>query len=70
MIAHVLEERRIELAFEAGHRLNDMLRFRGTQFNIPFLGEADSFHPNGVDHTGIPYGPTTCFPLPLVETGG
>ncbi len=70
MIAHVISERRRELAFEAGHRLNDMLRFRGTQFEIPFLGDPGSFHPNGLDQNGDTYGTTTCFPLPVVETGG
>ncbi len=70
MIAHVLAERRRELAFEAGHRLNDMLRFRGTPFEIPFLGEPGSFHPDGFDQNGDTYGTTTCLPLPVVETGG
>ena len=70
MITHVIEERRVELAFEAGHRLNDMLRFRGTQFEIPFLGDPGSFHPDGFDQNGDTYGTTTCLPLPLVETGG
>ncbi len=70
MIAHVIDERLRELAFEAGHRLNDMLRFRGTQFEIPFLGDPGSFHPNGLDQNGDAYGTTTCLPLPVVETGG
>lgn len=70
MIALVLEERRRELFVEGGHRLNDMLRFRGTKFQIPFLGEPGSIHPNGVDQTGAEYGTTTCFPLPLVEESG
>lgn len=70
MIAHVIDERLRELAFETGHRLNDMLRFRGTQFEIPFLGDPGSFHPNGLDQNGDTYGTTTCFPLPVVETGG
>ena len=52
---------------EGGHRLNDHLRFRGTPYNVPFKGEAGSFDPNGVDRTGLPYGSTTCFPLPIVE---
>ena len=69
MIAHVLDERRRELAFEAGHRLNDMLRFRGTPFEIPFLGELGSFHPDGFDQNGDTYGITTCLPLLPVETG-
>jgi hypothetical protein len=70
VIAHVIDERARELFQEGGHRLNDMLRFRGTQFNIPFLGEPGSIHPNGVDQTGAEYGPLTCFPLPTVEREG
>jgi hypothetical protein len=70
MIALVIEERRRELFQEAGHRLNDMIRFRGTGFEIPFLGEPGSVHPNGTDQTGDVYGTTTCFPLPLVERNG
>lgn len=70
VIRQVLEERRRELFAEGGHRLNDHLRFRGTTFNIPFLGEPGSIHPNGVDHSGVPYGPTTCLPLPTVERAG
>lgn len=50
----VLEERRREL-FSQGNRLGDMLRE-----NIPF--------PSGVNHKGQTYGPTTCVPLPNVET--
>lgn len=70
VIAHVIEERRRELFVEGGHRLNDMLRFRGTAFEIPFLGEPGSIHPNGIDHVGNPYGTVTCFPLPDVERSG
>ena len=29
-----------------------------------------SIHPNGVDDAGLPYGTTTCFPLPTVEVIG
>lgn len=50
---HVIQERSHVLYLE-GHRLNDMLRF-----DLPF----DS----GVDHTGVPYGETTCLPLPQSE---
>lgn len=50
----VLEERRRQL-FSEGQRLGDMLRK-----NIPF--------PSGVNHKGQTYGPTTCVPLPDVET--
>jgi hypothetical protein len=60
----------IELFTEGGHRLNDHLRFRGTAWNIPFKGEPGSIHPNGVDDTGLPYGTTTCYPLPTVEVIG
>ncbi len=67
VIAQVIEERRREMFLEGGHRLNDMLRFRSTAFKIPFRGEAGSIHPNGVDHRGLVYGPTTCIPLPLAE---
>lgn len=51
--AQVLEERRREL-FLQGERINDMLRF-----NIPF--------DTGVTSKGVPYGDTTCLPLPDVE---
>jgi len=67
MIELVIEERRRELFVEGGHRLNDMLRFRDTEFHIPFLGEPGSVHPDGRDQTGDLYGTTICFPLPLVE---
>jgi hypothetical protein len=70
VITQVIEERRRELFTEGGARLNDQLRFRGTPFNIPFKGEPGSIHPTGVDATGIPYGSTTCFPLPTVERIG
>lgn len=49
----VYEERRREL-FLDGHRLNDMLRL-----NLPF--------DTGVTFKGVPYGNTTCLPLPDVE---
>jgi hypothetical protein len=68
--AQVIEERRRELFTEGGHRLNDQRRFRGTKWNIPFKGEAGSIFPTGVDATGLPYGTTTCFPLPTVEVIG
>ena len=55
---------------EGGHRLNDHLRFRGTVWAIPFKGEPGSIFPSGVDATGLPYGSTTCFPLPTVEIIG
>ena len=70
VIAQVIEERRRELFTEGGHRLNDHLRFRGTPWAIPFKGEPGSIFPTGVDATGLPYGSTTCFPLPTVEIIG
>ena len=51
--AQVLEERRREL-FLDGHRLNDMLRL-----NLPF--------DTGTTFKGVPYGNTTCLPLPDAE---
>lgn len=70
VIRHVLQERSRAFFAEGGYRLHDMLRFRGTQFEIPFLGEPGSDHPNGVDQNGLGYGDTTCFPVPVKETTG
>lgn len=56
--AHIIAERRAELAFEGGHRLNDLLRKQ-----IPWKVGANPF-------TGRPYGATTCWPLPLKEQQG
>jgi hypothetical protein len=70
VIRHVIEERRRELFVEGGHRLRDQLRWRGTEFQIPFLGEPGSDHPNGVDDQGQPYENATCFPLPDIERVG
>ena len=56
--ALVLAERRAELSFEGGHRLNDLLRKQ-----IPWKIGANPF-------TGRPYGTTTCWPLPLKELQG
>jgi hypothetical protein len=67
VIAQVIEERSRELFLEGGHRFNDMLRFRTTQWKIPFRGEAGSIHPNGIDQANRTYGITTCIPLPLAE---
>ena len=61
----VKEERRRQLFVLGGHRLHDMLRF-----DIPFLGEPGSIHPNGLDQTGAEYGNLTCFQLPEVERKG
>ena len=70
VIRHVIEERRREFFVEGGHRLRDHLRWRGTRFEIPFLGEPGSEHPNGVDQHGTPYADATCLPVPLVEQAG
>jgi hypothetical protein len=70
MIDLILEERARELFAEGGHRLNDMLRYRGTAHEIPFLGEPGSIHPDGLDTIGAAYGDTTCYPLPSVERIG
>ena len=68
VIRHVIEERRREFYVEGGHRLLDHLRWRGTQFEVPFLGEPGSDHPNGLAQDGAPYGNATCFPVPINET--
>lgn len=67
VIRHVIEERRRELFAESGFRLRDHIRWRGTPFEIPFLGEPGSDHPAGVDLGGEPYGDATCFPVPSIE---
>ena len=54
VLAQVIEERNRELFQEGGHRLNDMLRL-----GLPF--------PEGTDHVGQQYGPTTCLPLASIE---
>ncbi len=61
----VKEERRRQLFAMGGHRLYDMLRF-----DIPFLGDPGSIHPDGRDQTGAEYGDVTCFQLPDVEIKG
>jgi hypothetical protein len=53
ILAQLLVERSRELFLE-GHRLNDMLRH-----NQPFN--------SGNNHKGVPYGDTTCLPLPQLE---
>ncbi len=63
-VAHVLAERRIELAFEGGHRLNDILRHQ-----LPWKGAFGSTRETNM-WTGRRYGQTTCFPLPLKEQTG
>lgn len=73
VIEHLIEERRREFFSEGAHRLRDHLRWRGTAFEIPFLGEPGSIHPDGrlLDpDTGAPlreYEDATCFPVPTVE---
>ena len=73
VIEHIIQERLREFFSEGGHRLRDMLRWRGTAYEIPFLGEPGSIHPGGrlLDpETGLAlreYGSATCFPVPTVE---
>ena len=57
-VAAIIEERRRELSFEGGHRLNDLLRY-----NIPWKVGQNPF-------TNRPYGTTTCWPQPTRETNG
>jgi hypothetical protein len=70
VIRQVIEERRRELFVEGGHRQRDHLRWRGTEWQIPYKGEPGSDHPNGVDQYGQPYGNTTCFPVAQNEQIG
>jgi starch-binding outer membrane protein, SusD/RagB family len=70
VIRHVIEERRRELFVEGGHRHRDQVRWMGTEFHIPFLGEPGSDHPDGVDQYGQVYGSTTCFPVAQNEQVG
>lgn len=67
VVEHIIEERRRELFAEGGARLRDHLRWRGTDHEVPFLGEPGSDHPNGVDQYGQQYEDWTCFPVPSVE---
>ena len=73
VIRHIIQERSREFFSEGGHRLRDHLRWRGTDFEVPFLGEPGSIHPNGrlLDpESGNPlreYEDATCFPVPTVE---
>ena len=70
ILSLVIEERRRNFFLEGSHRLADMIRFRGTSYEIPFLGEPGSIHPTGFDQTGAEYGTLTCFELPAVEVNG
>lgn len=67
VIRHVIEERRRELFAESGCRLRDHIRWRGTEFEIPFLGEPGSDAPDGRTIGGELYGDATCFPVPAIE---
>jgi hypothetical protein len=60
----VIGERQRELAFEGGHRINDILRY-----TIPWKG-ANGSTKTVNDYTGRPYGGTTCWPLPNSEKSG
>jgi hypothetical protein len=57
IMAIVLDERNREFFMEGGQRYNDLLRFK-----IPWKV--------GNDQNGVPYGTTTCMPLPLNERIG
>ena len=68
VIRHVIQERSREFFADSGYRLFDHNRWRGTAFEIPFLGEPGSFYPVGIDHHGERFGDTTCLPVPRNET--
>lgn len=57
ILALVLDERNREFFMEGGQRYNDLLRYK-----IPWKV--------GNDQNGVPYGSTTCMPLPLNERIG
>ena len=57
-INNIIDERRKELSFEGGHRLNDLLRYK-----IPWKIGSNPF-------TNRNYGTTTCWPHPTLETNG
>ena len=67
VIRHVIEERSRVLFAEGAARLRDHLRWRGTEFEIPFLGEPGSDAPDGRTIGGELYGDATCFPVPAIE---
>jgi hypothetical protein len=54
----IIDERRKELSFEGGHRLNDLLRY-----NIVWKTGTNPF-------TNRAYGSTTCWPYPTREKNG
>ena len=57
-IPQIIEERRRELSFEGGHRLNDLLRYQ-----IPWKVGSNPF-------TNRTYGATTCWPYATIEVSG
>jgi len=57
-VTNVIEERRRELSFEGGHRLNDLLRYK-----LPWKVGTSPF-------TLRPYGTTSCWPMPTSERAG
>lgn len=63
-ITHVINERKMELAFEGGHRLADLLRKQ-----LPWKGANGSTQVSN-PFTARPYGQTTCWPHPTKETNG
>jgi hypothetical protein len=63
-VTKILEERRRELSFEGGQRLNDLLRY-----HLPWKG-ANGSTVNANPFSGRPYGQTTCWPLPTKEKNG
>ena len=63
-VNNVIAERRVELAFEGGHRLNDLLRYQ-----LPWKGANGSTQVSN-PFTARPYGQTTCWPHPTKETNG
>jgi hypothetical protein len=63
-VTQIIEERRRELSFEGGQRLNDLLRY-----SLPWKG-ANGSTVNSNPYSGRPYGQTTCWPLPTKEKNG
>ena len=63
-VTQIVEERRRELSFEGGHRLNDLLRY-----DLPWKG-ANGSTQNFNPFSARPYGTLTCWPLPTKEIAG
>ena len=63
-ITAVIGERQAELAFEGGHRTNDLLRY-----GLPWKG-ANGSTKIANEFDGRPYGVTTCWPIPTKEVNG